>query len=178
MHPHHQRAEHGRLGARRAVPAALALAVAALAALAPAGAAEAPSQPRLAFHVDMGEPRRVSSTLFNASSAASHYEGQLVDYDIRLVFQGFGIRYVTEEPLAGTPYEVPQERREAQAELVERLRSLQDTYDVQVEVCRSSMAEVGLGREELAVEAKLVPYAVTRLAELQREQGFAYIKMQ
>lgn len=141
-------------------------------------AAEEYPEPQLVFHVDMADPQRVSSTIFNANSAASHYESQLLDYDVRLVLQGYGLQYVTEERLKGTAYEVPEAKVEQRDRLVTRLRSLASTYDgVQVEVCESSMEEVGLAASDLAVEAELVPYAATRLEKLQR-QGFSYIKMQ
>ena len=134
-------------------------------------------EPRLVFHVDMEEPQRVSSTIFNANNAASHYEGQLLDYDVRIVLHGFGLQYVTEDRLADTAYEVDDAERAERDELLERLRSLADTYDVQLEVCASSMDEAGLAAEDLAVEAELIDYGATRLEELQR-RGFSYIKIQ
>lgn len=141
-------------------------------------AAEDRPEPQLAFHVDMADPQRISSTIFNASSAASHYEGRLLDYDIRLVLQGYGLQYVTEERLEGTAYEVPEAKVEQRDRLVARLRSLASTYDgVRLEVCESSMEEAGLEDSDLAVDAELVPYGATRLEKLQR-QGFSYIKMQ
>ncbi|MBK5936538.1 MULTISPECIES: DsrE family protein [Halorhodospira] len=134
-------------------------------------------EPRLVFHVDMEEPQRVSSTIFNANNAASHYEGQLLDYDVRIVLHGFGLQYVTEDRLADTAYEVDDAERAERDELLERLRSLADTYDVQLEVCASSMDEAGLAADDLAVEAELIDYGATRLEELQR-RGFSYIKIQ
>ncbi|MFP4129643.1 MAG: DsrE family protein [Halorhodospira sp.] len=135
-------------------------------------------EPELVFHVDMAEPQRISSTIFNASSAASHYEAQLLDYEVRLVLQGYGLQYVTEERLEGSAYEVPEAKVEQRDQLLARLRSLASTYDgVQLEVCESSMEEAGLAASDLAVEAELVPYGATRIEELQR-QGFSYIKMQ
>jgi len=141
-------------------------------------AEEAYPEPQLVFHVDMADPQRVSSTIFNASNAGSHYEAQLLDYDIRLVLQGYGLQYVTEDRLEGTAYEVPEAKVEQRDRLVTRLRSLASTYDgIRLEVCESSMEEADLTASQLAVDAELVPYGATRIEKLQR-QGFSYIKMQ
>ncbi len=158
--------------------AAITLAALGLGAGGGIAVAEEYPEPQLVFHVDMAEPQRISSTIFNASNAASHYEAQLLDYDVRLVLQGYGLQYVTEERLEGSAYEVPEAKVEQRDQLVARLRSLASTYDgVQLEVCESSMEEAGLAASDLAVEAELVPYGATRIEKLQR-QGFSYIKMQ
>ncbi|ABM62707.1 DsrE family protein [Halorhodospira halophila] len=165
-----RKGERGRLGGVAAGLLALS------GALASAAAEDFP-EPQLVFHIDMQEPQRVSSTIFNANNAASHYEGQLLDHDVRIVLHGFGLRYVTEDRLADTAYEVDEADVAERDDLLQRLRTLSDTYDVQLEVCASSMDEAGLEQEDLAVDAELIDYGATRLEELQR-RGFSYIKIQ
>lgn len=134
-------------------------------------------EPKAFFHVDMEEPRRVSATIVNASYMASHYEGQLLDYDIRMVIHAFGVRYVTSERMEDTAFEMDDELAEERDGLKARLKSLVDTHEISLELCENTLHEAGLTVDDVELDVELVPFGVTRITELQNEHGFAYIKM-
>ena len=84
--------------------AALLLAGAVMAAEGTAGAPATEPVAKVVWHVDFSDPRRLSAMIQNVNNMVTTYQNKLEDYDIRLVFLAGGIRFVTQDPLKGTPF--------------------------------------------------------------------------
>jgi intracellular sulfur oxidation DsrE/DsrF family protein len=107
----------------------------------------------------------------------STYQSELKEYDVRIVFLSHGIRFVTQDKLAGTPFAEDAALKQRRADLLARLASLRDTEGVKLELCDITRQAVRLPREKLIPGVTLVPSGVVRIVELQR-QGFAYLKVE
>ncbi|MFL6653660.1 MAG: DsrE family protein [Sulfurifustis sp.] len=145
-----------------------------------AGSAEAAANPPVAkvvFHADFADPRRFSAMLTSIRNMVASYETQLRDYDVRIVFVAHGIRFVTADKLAGTPFAEDAALRKRRAELLDRLGSLRDVYGVKLELCDITREQAHLPAQKLITGVTLVPSGVVRLVELQ-QTGFAYIKVE
>ncbi len=132
---------------------------------------------RVVYHADFADPRRFSAMLTSINNMAAHYENELQDYDMRIVFNSHGIRFLTDDKLTGTPFAenaAMAERRESNRD---RLMSLQDLMSVKLELCEITRSQVNLDVDKLYEGTQSVPSGVVRLAELQH-QGFAYIKVE
>jgi len=105
------------------------------------------------------------------------HENELVEYDVRIVFVSHGIRFLTDDPLKGTPFEEDEALRERRDNLKGRLLSLSQVRGVKLELCEITRAAVGLPREKLYPGVELVTSGVVRIAELQ-SRGFAYLKIE
>jgi uncharacterized protein len=170
--------------ARRTLPAVslgslgmaalLLLASLALAAPNAAGAAEA----RVVYHADFADPRRFSSMLSSINNMVMFYDDNFVDYDIRIVFVAHGIRFVTDDPLAGTPFEEDERLREDRDTLRGRMLALNELHNVRLELCELTQNWVGLPSEQVYEAVEFIPSGVVRIAELQNNEGFAYIKVE
>ncbi len=161
-----------------------ALIVALMASHAGAAAAAEPAAAKLkddvikvVYHADFADPRRFSAMLTNIYNMASYYQSQLADYDIRVVFVSYGIRFVTRDPLKGTPFAEDAALKERRENLIGRLETLRDTYGVKLELCGITREQVGLDQKKLIPGVQLVPSGVARIVELER-QGFAYLKIE
>jgi intracellular sulfur oxidation DsrE/DsrF family protein len=158
-----------------------------LAALLPLSAlaaesAAAPTPPaeevmKAVFHVDFSDPRRLSATIQSVNNMVTVYQQQLQEYDVRIVFVSHGIRFLTSDPLTGTPFAADKELTARRKEFADRLSGLQKTQDVKLELCEITREAVRLDKEKLLPGVVLVRSGVVQLAELQR-QGFAYIKVE
>lgn len=155
-----------------------------LAALLPLSAAAAEPAPPAAepvmkavFHVDFSDPRRLSATLQSVNNMVTVYQQQLQEYDVRIVFVSHGIRFVTTDPLVGTPFAADKELLARRKEFADRLRGLQNTQEVKLELCEITREAINLDPDKLLPGVERVKSGVVRLAELQR-QGFAYIKVE
>jgi intracellular sulfur oxidation DsrE/DsrF family protein len=158
----------------------LAATRAGIAAAADAAAARHPSQDeviKVVYHADFGDPRRFSAMLTNIYNMASTYQSQLADYDIRIVFVSYGIRFVTRDPLRGTPFAEDAELAQRRENLLGRLQTLHDTYGVKLELCNITREQVGLEEKKLIPGITLVPSGVVRIAELEHK-GYAYLKVE
>jgi uncharacterized protein len=170
--------------ARRTLPAVslgsfgmaalLLLASLALAAPNAAGAAEA----RVVYHADFADPRRFSSMLSSINNMVMFYDDNFVDYDIRIVFVAHGIRFVTDDALAGTPFEEDERLREDRDTLRGRMLALNELHNVRLELCELTQNWVGLPSEQVYEAVEFIPSGVVRIAELQNNEGFAYIKVE
>jgi uncharacterized protein len=154
--------------------ALLLLASLALAAPNAAGAAEA----RVVYHADFADPRRFSSMLSSINNMVMFYDDNFVDYDIRIVFVAHGIRFVTDDPLAGTPFEEDERLREDRDTLRGRMLALNELHNVRLELCELTQNWVGLPSEQVYEAVEFIPSGVVRIAELQNNEGFAYIKVE
>lgn len=141
----------------------------------PAAAAE--DVARVVYHVDFADPRRFSATLTSVRNMVATYEAALAEHDVRIVFVAHGIRFLTEDKLADTPFAEDAPLRQRRRELLERLISLRDAYSVKLELCAITRDQVKLPETKLISGVTMVPSGVVRLAELQR-LGFAYIKVE
>ena len=152
-----------------------------LAALAQAGPAAPPvadeSVRKVVWHVDFGDPRRLSALIQNVNNMVATYQGEMEDYDVRIVFLSGGIRFLTTDALANTPFAEDKELRARRAELTQRLQQLREVMNVKLELCEITREalQVPIGRIIPGVGA--VRSGVVRIAELQHN-GYAYLKVE
>ena len=151
----------------------------ALAAEPPAGEpAESDSEvAKVVYHADFADPRRFSAMLASVNNMVTTYESALREHDVRIVFVAHGIRFVTEDKLANTPFAEDAALRARRVELRDRLAALRDLHGVKLELCDITRQATRLPKEKLTEGVTLVPSGVVRLAELQR-RGYAYIKIE
>jgi hypothetical protein len=146
--------------------------------LAAAEPAAAPEQVvKVVYHADFADPRRFSAMLTSVNNMVTTYQNDLVDYDVRIVFVSHGIRFVTEDKLAKTPFAEDEELKKRRADLLTRLGGLRDVQGVKLELCEITRESVNLSKEKLIKGVTTVRSGVVRLAELQ-SQGFAYLKIE
>ena len=132
---------------------------------------------KVVYHADFSDPRRFSAMLTNIHNMVSTYQSELMDYDIRIVFVSWGIRFVTEDKLTGTPFAEDAVFKQRRADLQARLATLRDIQGVKLEVCGITREQIGLEEKKLIPGVKIVHSGVVRIVELQR-QGFAYLKVE
>jgi hypothetical protein len=164
--------------AEPSTPAVTSGAGATPAALTPvAEAPKAADDFRVVYHADFADPRRFGAMLTSIHNMVTTYQNNLADYDVRIVFVSHGIRFVTEDKLANTPFAEDADLAKRRPELLARLKTLQETQGVKLELCTITKDAVRLDAAKLIPGVTLVPSGVVRLAELQR-QGFAYLKIE
>ncbi|AHE97078.1 DsrE family protein [Thioalkalivibrio paradoxus] len=139
-----------------------------------ASAAEA----RVVYHADFADPRRFSAMLTSINNMVMHYDDNFIDYDVRIVFVAHGIRFVTDDTLEGTPFAEDEQLREDRSTLRGRLQSLNSLHNVRLELCEITQNSVGLAGDAVYDAVDFIPSGVVRIAELQNEQGFAYVKVE
>ena len=132
---------------------------------------------KVVYHADFADPRRFSAMLANIHNMVSTYQSELKEYDVRIVFVSYGIRFVTQDKLAGTPFAEDAALKQRRAELLVRLATLRDTEGVKLELCEITRAAVRLTNEKIIPGVASVPSGVVRIVELQH-QGFAYLKVE
>lgn len=133
--------------------------------------------PAVVYHADFADPRRFSAMLTSINNMVTHYQNELTDYDVRIVFVAHGIRFLTDDPLVNTPFAEDDEMAERRENNASRLNSLREVQGVRLELCDVTRAQIGLEPDKLYPGVSIVPSGVVRIAELQR-QGFAYIKIE
>jgi hypothetical protein len=149
------------------------LALAALLASAQATAQVA----KVVWHVDFADARRLSAMIQNVNNMVTTYQGNLEDYDVRIVFLAGGIRFLTTDSLKGTPFEEDATFRAARPDLITRLKQLRTLHDVKLEVCEITREQLNLPKEKIIEGVAPVRSGVVRIAELQAK-GFAYLKVE
>ncbi|WP_024327955.1 DsrE family protein [Thioalkalivibrio sp. AKL19] len=129
---------------------------------------------KIAWHVGFEDPSQYSSMLGSINSMVEAYEGRLIDYDIRLVFRAQGIRFVTDDNMEGTPFEVDPdgEFAEQRGELRSRLMQLVNLHNVSLELCDSTRAAVGLDMDAFYQPIERVDSGIVQLGDLHHE-GYA-----
>jgi len=143
-------------------------------------AAETKAEPQLekvVYHADFADPRRFSAMLTSINNMLTVYQSDFKEYDIRIVFVSHGIRFVTGDKLAKTPFAEDAALKARRAELTQRLTQLQELHGVKLELCDITRESIQLPKTKLMQDVTLVPSGVVRIAELQR-QGFAYLKIE
>ena len=132
---------------------------------------------RVVYHADFSDPRRFSAMLTSINNMVVHYNNELLEYDVRIVFVSHGIRFLTDEKLKGTPFAADGALEERRSNLHGRLASLADVHGVKLELCDITRSQIGLSEDALYEGVETVPSGVVRIAELQAG-GFAYIKIE
>jgi len=132
---------------------------------------------KVVYHADFADPRRFSAMLSNIHNMVSTYQSELKEYDVRIVFVSYGIRFVTLDKLSGTQFVEDAVLKQRRAELLGRLATLRDNEGVKLELCEITREAVHLPREKIIPGVALVPSGVVRIAELQH-QGYAYLKVE
>jgi intracellular sulfur oxidation DsrE/DsrF family protein len=165
------------------VLAAAALALAALLYLqsppapAPAAGAAVEGVRKVVYHADYADPRRFSAMLTSINNMVNTYQKDLMEYDVRIVFVSHGIRFVTDDPLKGTPFAEDAMLKDRRGDLKNRLLSLQETQGVKLELCNITREAINLDEAKLYTGVELVQSGVVRAAELQ-DKGYAYLKIE
>ena len=132
---------------------------------------------KVVYHADFADPRRFSAMLTSINNMVTHYQNELIEYDVRIVFVAHGIRFVTNDKLAGTPFAEDAAMAERRENNAGRLQSLQSVQEVKLELCDITRTQIGLAEDKIYDGVSRVPSGVVQLADLQRE-GFAYIKIE
>lgn len=132
---------------------------------------------KVVWHVDFADPRRMSAMIQNVNNMVTTYEGNLEDFDVRIVFLAGGIRFVTADPLEGTPFAEDQAYRKARPDLITRLQQLRTLHNVKLELCEITREQVQLPRDRVIEGVTPVRSGVVRIAELQAK-GYAYLKVE
>ncbi len=132
---------------------------------------------KVVFHVDFKDVTRYSATLTAVNNIITFYENELMEYEVHIVFVGFGIRFVTNDPLKDSPFALDQALQERQAELAGRLDALMNVRGVKVHLCDKTRDEVSLPQSKIYDGISFPASGVGKIAILQ-SQGFAYLKIQ
>ena len=132
---------------------------------------------KVVYHVDFNDVTRYSATLTSVNNILAAYENELRDYEVTIVFVGHGIRFVTDDPLKGTPYATNADLDQRRAELKGRLEALVKVRNVKVLLCDKTRDEIGLDKSKIYSVVSLTPSGVATIADLQM-QGAAYLKIQ
>ena len=132
---------------------------------------------KVVYHADFSNPRRLSAMLTSINNMVTTYQNDLVDYDVRIVFVSHGIRFLTKDKLAKTPFAEDKKLAERKSNIMQRITSLQDVHDVKLELCDITRQAAKLDAKKLMANVTLVRSGVVRIAELQHK-GFAYLKIE
>ncbi len=132
---------------------------------------------KVVYHADFYDPRRFSAMLTSINNMTNHYQNEMIDYDVRIVFIAHGIRFVTDDKLESTPFAEDKAMKERRESNTGRLSTLNIVQDVKLELCDITRMGIGLDKSKLLEGVESVPSGVVRIAELQ-SQGFAYIKIE
>jgi len=132
---------------------------------------------KVVYHADFADPRRFSAMLTSINNMVTHYQNELIEYDVRIVFVAHGIRFVTDDKLGGTPFEEDAAMAERRQNNAGRLQALRSVQGVKLELCDITRSQIGLDPGLLYEGVEPVPSGVVQLARLQSE-GFAYIKIE
>jgi len=133
---------------------------------------------RVVWHADFSDPRRFSSMLTSINNMVTHYANEMLDFDVRVVFHSHGIRFLTDDPLTGTPFAADAALLQQRDNLRGRLLALHQVHRVKLELCEITRAQMNLDHAKLYPGVELVPSGVVRIAQLQNELGFAYLKIE
>lgn len=133
---------------------------------------------KVVYHADFGDPRRFSSMLTSINNMVMHYNDAFIDYDVRIVLLSHGIRFVTDDPLHNTPFAEDTALKAQRDNLRGRLMTLATLHNVKLELCDITRTQLGLDKGKLYTPVALVPSGVVRIAQLQNQDAFAYIKVE
>ncbi len=144
----------------------------------PGAVADAPAQlSKVVWHVDFGDPKRLSAMIQNVNNMVSVYQGNFQEYDVRVVFLAAGIRFVTEDALKNTPFAEDKAFRAQRKDLIQRLNQLRELHNVKLEYCELTREAINLPKDKIIAGVEPVVSGVVRIAELQ-SKGYAYLKVE
>lgn len=132
---------------------------------------------KVVYHADFADPRRMSAMITSITNMVTTYTSDLIEFDVRIVFVAHGIRFLTKDKLAKTPFAEDKELAKVKASIMERLAGLEDVYGVKLELCDITRQGIRLKKEKLMPKIKLVRSGVVQIASLQKK-GFAYLKVE
>jgi len=132
---------------------------------------------KVVWHVDFGDPRRLSAMIQNVNNMVTTYQGDLAAYDVRIVFLSGGIRFLTTDALANTPFAEDKELKARRTELIQRLQQLREVMNVKLELCEITREALQLPAGKIVKGVGSVRSGVVRIAELQHK-GYAYLKVE
>lgn len=132
---------------------------------------------RVVYHADFSSPRRMSAMITSINNMVTTYKSELEDFDVRIVFVSHGIRFLTKDKLAKTPFAEDEELAKRKDNIMQRIASLQKVHDVKLELCDITRQAINLDKNKLMPNVNLVRSGVVRIAELQK-QGYAYLKVE
>ena len=132
---------------------------------------------KVVYHADYADPVRLGSMLTSIFNMVTTYENEFIDYDIRIVFLSHGIRFLTEDRLKNTPFEVDDKFAEQRKELIIRLKTLHNMQNINLSLCNITREAINLEKDKLIPGVTLVTSGVVEIAKLQ-SQGFSYLKVQ
>jgi len=132
---------------------------------------------KVVWHVDFADARRLSAMIQNVNNMVTTYQGNLEDYDVHVVFLAGGIRFLTADPLKGTPFAEDEAFRKARPDLITRLQQLRTLHNVTLELCEITREQLNLPRDKVIEGIASVRSGVVRIAELQHK-GYAYLKVE
>jgi intracellular sulfur oxidation DsrE/DsrF family protein len=132
---------------------------------------------KVVYHADFSDPRRFSAMLTSINNMVTYYQDELLEYDVRIVFVAHGIRFLTDDKLADTPFASDDALEERRSNMKGRLTSLNTVQGVRLELCDITRSQIKLSEEKLYGGVEAVPSGVVRIADLQHK-GFAYIKIE
>ncbi len=132
---------------------------------------------KVVWHVDFGDPRRLSALIQNVNNMVTTYQGELEEYDVRVVFLAGGIRFLTTDALANTPFAEDDDFKARRADLLQRLQQLRETLQVKLELCEITREALRLPADKIIPGVGSVRSGVVRIAELQHK-GYAYLKVE
>ena len=132
---------------------------------------------KVVYHADYSDPRRFSAMLTSINNMVTYYQNELLEYDVRIVFVAHGIRFLTDDKLAETPFASDAALEERRSNIKGRLASLNEVQGVKLELCDITRSQIKLSADKLYGGVEAVPSGVVRIADLQ-QQGFAYIKIE
>lgn len=143
----------------------------------PAAISTDPAVARVVWHVDFADPKRLSAMIQNVNNMTTTYQNGLIEYDVRIVFLAGGIRFLTEDPLAQTPFAEDANYKSQRAALMTRLQQLRELQNVKLELCEFTRDSLRLPKEKIIPGVSIVPSGVVRIADLQHK-GYAYLKVE
>jgi len=132
---------------------------------------------KVVWHVDFGDPRRLSALIQNVNNMVTTYQNELEEHDVRIVFLAAGIRFLTTDALAKTPFAEDKDFKARRAELIQRLQQLRTIMNVKLELCEITREALRLPTEKIIPGVGAVRSGVVRIAELQHK-GYAYLKIE
>jgi intracellular sulfur oxidation DsrE/DsrF family protein len=132
---------------------------------------------KVVWHVDFADARRLSAMIQNVNNMVTTYQGNLEDYEVHVVFLAGGIRFLTADPLKGTPFAEDAAFRAARPDLITRLQQLRTLHNVKLELCEITREQLNLPKDRIIEGVTSVRSGVVRIAELQAK-GFAYLKVE
>lgn len=103
----------------------------------------------------------------------NHYENKLQELEVRVIIHGGAYKFFVKDP-EKTVFKGDEELAKADKNLLSRLRTLQESYDVKFYMCQAGATSKKLTREDVYEFVEFIPNTTIGLIDAQNE-GFAYV---